>query len=242
MSIQVKELAFIFHVVTDISARPPILRGPARPQDRHADSSSARPVVDRIHRHQPESYRGPVGLGHDQVFFGRVGVPVMVGYLDQRKGPMPEKKRDMLLFWFVQAGVWGRFSGSTESFIDPLTRIWRRWKAREESTDPEDFSNNYRERSSNFAILTCRFRWDSLKANGLRSLRSPGTESARFDFDLSGRSLDPNHQLQVFQRSHSPITKSREPRIVTTSLIMWPGRIFERILRLTKLGDRILRR
>lgn len=61
---------------------------------------------------------GRLGLDHDQVFFGRFGVPVMVRYLDQRSGPMDEKERDKLLFWFVQAGMWGRFSGSTESFID----------------------------------------------------------------------------------------------------------------------------
>lgn len=61
---------------------------------------------------------GRLGLDHDQVFFGRFGVPVMVRYLDQRSGPMNEKERDKLLFWFVQAGMWGRFSGSTESFID----------------------------------------------------------------------------------------------------------------------------
>lgn len=61
---------------------------------------------------------GRLGLDHDQVFFGRFGVPVMVRYLDQRSGPMGEKERDKLLFWFVQAGMWGRFSGSTESFID----------------------------------------------------------------------------------------------------------------------------
>jgi hypothetical protein len=61
---------------------------------------------------------GRLGLDHDQVFFGRFGVPVIVRYLDQRKGPMNEKERDKLLFWFVQAGMWGRFSGSTESFID----------------------------------------------------------------------------------------------------------------------------
>ena len=41
-----------------------------------------------------------------------------LGYLDRRSGPMGEKERDKLLFWFVQAGMWGRFSGSTESFID----------------------------------------------------------------------------------------------------------------------------
>jgi hypothetical protein len=61
---------------------------------------------------------GRLGLDHDQVFFGRFGVPVMVRYLDQQKGQMNEKERDKLLFWFAQAGMWGRFSGSTESFID----------------------------------------------------------------------------------------------------------------------------
>jgi hypothetical protein len=61
---------------------------------------------------------GRLGLDHDQVFFGRFGVPVMVRYLDRHNGPMGVKERDKLLFWFVQAGMWGRFSGSTESFID----------------------------------------------------------------------------------------------------------------------------
>lgn len=61
---------------------------------------------------------GRLGLDHDQVFFGRFGVPVMVRYLDQRTGPLTAKERDKLLFWFAQAGMWGRFSGSTETFID----------------------------------------------------------------------------------------------------------------------------
>ncbi|WP_244965599.1 GmrSD restriction endonuclease domain-containing protein [Methylobacterium soli] len=61
---------------------------------------------------------GRLGIDHDQVFFGRFGVPVMVRYMDQRKGPLDAKERDKLLFWFAQAGMWGRFSGSTESFID----------------------------------------------------------------------------------------------------------------------------
>ncbi len=65
---------------------------------------------------------GRLGLDHDQVFFGRFGVPVMARYMDQRQqhklGAMNEKERDKLLFWFAQAGMWGRFSGSTESFID----------------------------------------------------------------------------------------------------------------------------
>ena len=61
---------------------------------------------------------GRLGLDHDQVLFGRFGIPVMVRYLDQRQGAMGEQERDKLLFWYMQAAMWGRFSGSTESFID----------------------------------------------------------------------------------------------------------------------------
>ncbi|RWK68312.1 DUF262 domain-containing protein [Mesorhizobium sp.] len=61
---------------------------------------------------------GRLGLDHDQVFFGRFGVPVMVRYLDKHGGTLDEKERDKLLFWFAQAGMWGRFSGSTETVID----------------------------------------------------------------------------------------------------------------------------
>ncbi len=61
---------------------------------------------------------GRLGLDHDQVLFGRFGIPVLVRYLDQFPGPLTEIERDKLLFWFVQAGMWGRFSGSTESYID----------------------------------------------------------------------------------------------------------------------------
>jgi hypothetical protein len=50
---------------------------------------------------------GRIGLDHDQVFFGRFAVPVMVRYLDQKAAPLNEKERDKLLFWFVQAGMWG---------------------------------------------------------------------------------------------------------------------------------------
>lgn len=62
---------------------------------------------------------GRLGLDHDQVFFGRFGVPVMVRYMDKKKnGGLDAKERDKLLFWFAQAGMWGRFSGSTETVID----------------------------------------------------------------------------------------------------------------------------
>ncbi|GAB3514362.1 GmrSD restriction endonuclease domain-containing protein [Pseudoxanthomonas daejeonensis] len=63
-----------------------------------------------------------LGLDHDRVLFSRGGFPVMARYLDQRQqkklGPPNEKERDKLLFWYFQSGMWGRFSGSVESYID----------------------------------------------------------------------------------------------------------------------------
>ncbi len=61
---------------------------------------------------------GRLGLDHDRVFFGRFGVPVMVRYLDRKNGAPDGRERDKLLFWFAQAGMWGRFSSSTETAID----------------------------------------------------------------------------------------------------------------------------
>lgn len=61
---------------------------------------------------------GRLGLDHDRVLFGRFAIPVMVRYLDLRQGHLSAKEQDKLLFWFVQAGMWGRFSGSTETYID----------------------------------------------------------------------------------------------------------------------------
>ena len=61
---------------------------------------------------------GRLGLDHDRVFFGRFALPVMVRYLDRKQGGLSAKERDKLLFWFAQAGMWGRYSGSTETAID----------------------------------------------------------------------------------------------------------------------------
>jgi hypothetical protein len=103
-----------------------VLTGEARFQYLH--EKTAEEVQDALHRVTKyidtclNLISGRLGLDHDQVFFGRFGVPVMARYLDQREhlqlGLMNEKERDKLLFWYVQAAMWGRFSGSTESYID----------------------------------------------------------------------------------------------------------------------------
>lgn len=103
-----------------------VLTGEAKFQ--HLHEKSAEEIQDALHRSTKHIdtclnlISGRVGLDHDQVFFGRFGVPVMARYLDQRlgsrTGSLDEKERDKMLFWFVHAAMWGRFSGSTESFID----------------------------------------------------------------------------------------------------------------------------
>ena len=61
---------------------------------------------------------GRLGLDHDRVLFGKFGIPVIVRYLDTHQGSITEVEQDLLMFWYIQSGMWGRFSGSTESFID----------------------------------------------------------------------------------------------------------------------------
>src|SRR5262245_16948605 len=103
-----------------------VLTGEAKFQHLHEKTApEVQEALARTAKHIETSLNligGRLGLDHDQVFFGRFGVPVMARYLDQRQakklGSMGEQERDKLLFWFVQAAMWGRFSGSTESFID----------------------------------------------------------------------------------------------------------------------------
>jgi hypothetical protein len=61
---------------------------------------------------------GRLGLDHGRVLSGRFAMPVLVHYLDRRGATLDAMERDRMLFWFVQAAMWGRFSGSTESYID----------------------------------------------------------------------------------------------------------------------------
>ena len=100
-----------------------VLTGEAKFQFLHEKSAKEiQSGLQRATKHVDTSLNlisGRLGLDHDQVFFGRFGVPVMVRYLDGRgSGTMTAQERDKLLFWFVQAAMWGRFSGSTETFID----------------------------------------------------------------------------------------------------------------------------
>ncbi|MFC4821754.1 GmrSD restriction endonuclease domain-containing protein [Dokdonella ginsengisoli] len=103
-----------------------VLTGEAKFQHLHEKGAGEiRDALAKAAKHIDTSLNmiaGRLGLDHDRVLFARFAVPVMVRYLDQRQqkklGPLDEKERDKLLFWYFQAGMWGRFSGSVESYID----------------------------------------------------------------------------------------------------------------------------
>lgn len=57
-----------------------------------------------------------LGLDHGKVLLSRYALPVITRYLHLNGGSFPSiAERDKVLFWYVHAGMWGRFSGSTES-------------------------------------------------------------------------------------------------------------------------------
>lgn len=60
-----------------------------------------------------------LGLDYDRVFPARFAVPVMVRYLANNGGRFPSaRERDKILTWYIHAAMWGRFAGSTESFLN----------------------------------------------------------------------------------------------------------------------------
>lgn len=67
---------------------------------------------------------GRLGLDHDRVLGGRYAFPVMSRYLTLRGGQLSDAvEQDRLLYWYVQALLWGRFSGSTESVLNQDLRL-----------------------------------------------------------------------------------------------------------------------
>lgn len=88
-----------------------------------------------------------LGLDHNQVLFARLSFPVIAYLLNTQENILSPERRDKLLYWYIQAGMWGRYSGSAESTIesdlliiqetpsteDPIDRLlteFRRWRGR----------------------------------------------------------------------------------------------------------------
>ncbi|GGK61353.1 GmrSD restriction endonuclease domain-containing protein [Nocardia camponoti] len=59
-----------------------------------------------------------LGLDHDRVLMGRYAIPVVARLLHVNSGRFDnDLHRDRILYWYVHSSLWGRFSGSTETFL-----------------------------------------------------------------------------------------------------------------------------
>ncbi len=65
-----------------------------------------------------------LGLDHGRVIFSRFAFPVLVFHLDRRQpGPLSGDELNRMLYWYLQAGMNGHFSGSSESKTDEALRV-----------------------------------------------------------------------------------------------------------------------
>ncbi len=62
--------------------------------------------------------RDRLGLDHGRVLGGRNAFPVMVRYLADQGGKLDSRRQGRLLYWYVNAAIWGVFSGSSETAMD----------------------------------------------------------------------------------------------------------------------------
>ncbi|MFD0773447.1 DUF262 domain-containing protein [Streptomonospora algeriensis] len=61
---------------------------------------------------------GRLGLDHDRVLMGRYAVPVVSRLLSLEGGEFRDAAhRDRVLFWYIHSALWGRFGGSTETYL-----------------------------------------------------------------------------------------------------------------------------
>lgn len=59
-----------------------------------------------------------LGLDHQRALLPVSAFPVMVRYIDQRHGKLNAREQNKLLYWYVHAGMWGRYSGAIETALN----------------------------------------------------------------------------------------------------------------------------
>lgn len=96
---------------------------------------------------------GRLGLDHDRVLMGRYATPVITRLLQLNGGGFSDSAhRDKVLYWYVHSALWGRFSGSTETYlqqdyeaverggVDALIATLERVRGGRLAVTPDDFS------------------------------------------------------------------------------------------------------
>lgn len=100
---------------------------------------------------------GRLGLDHDRVLMGRYATPVVTRLLHLNYGGFTDSThRDKVLYWYVHSALWGRFSGSTETYlqqdyeaaerggVDALISTLERVRGGRLAVSPDDFAGSTR--------------------------------------------------------------------------------------------------
>lgn len=98
---------------------------------------------------------GRLGLDHDRVLMARYAFPVVARLLELNGGRFDDSAhRDKVLYWYVHSALWGRFAGSTETFlqkdyetveragIDGLITALERWRGGNLDVHAHDFEGS----------------------------------------------------------------------------------------------------
>ncbi|NYH50458.1 hypothetical protein HNR06_000047 [Nocardiopsis arvandica] len=104
-----------------------------------------------------DAVSGRLGLDHDRVLMGRYAVPVASRLLELNGGRFDDAAhRDRVLYWYVHSALWGRYAGSTETFLQldydavnesgvegPIRRL-SRWRGGNLEVQQHDFEGSTR--------------------------------------------------------------------------------------------------
>lgn len=92
---------------------------------RHLHEKSASDIQDGVRRAERgidsalNLIADRFGLDHAQVFIGPNALPLMTHYIDKREGSLSdEHEQDLLIYWYFQSAMWGRYSGSIETVLN----------------------------------------------------------------------------------------------------------------------------
>lgn len=70
---------------------------------------------------------GRLGIDHNRVLMGRYAFPVVSRLLHRSCGQFADyADRDRVLFWYISAALWGRYTGSTETVLDQDYKVLER--------------------------------------------------------------------------------------------------------------------
>lgn len=94
--------------------------------------------LDKAEKHVNKALNmisGRTGLDHTRVLFAKPAIPVIVALLESHDGDLSLEQRDRLLYWYIHAGMWGRYSSAAESTLNRDLGIIQ---SLEHSSDPID--------------------------------------------------------------------------------------------------------